>query len=300
VPAKTAFVIMPFSSTSTTTEQEWTEIYDHVFKGAFEGAGYECERAAPMTGSLLDSILDKLHRSEVVVADITDRNANVFYELGIRHCFRSGTIIVAQSGTQLPSDLHGLWYTQYGTRPAEVARFKEEIKRLLAAIEERGTRGDNPVSDYLEREQRSVSRFLQKDNLKKLGALVTELDGNRMVLNNRGSNREFLSYGCLDLLINTMYIDPGPGILSQAYELRVLLRRFEFGERTDGLLISATQRCEFLFGSILDLRNSIQLGKYAEPEQISFMGWNFVGDKANDAPPSAGGAPELDSSASAK
>src|SRR5215467_10347587 len=92
---KSAFVIMPFSDTASATAQRWTEIFKDVFKPAFEECGYSCERAKPMTGHLLDSIVENLATSTVALADVTDRNANVFYELGIRHSLKRGTIIVS-------------------------------------------------------------------------------------------------------------------------------------------------------------------------------------------------------------
>lgn len=92
---KDAFVIMPFSATASATEVQWTEVFQEVFKPAFEQCGYECDRAKPMTGSLTETIVERLRNARIVLADITDRNANVFYELGVRHSLRSGTIIVA-------------------------------------------------------------------------------------------------------------------------------------------------------------------------------------------------------------
>src|SRR5205823_2237845 len=88
---KQAFVIMPFSDTPSATEQQWTEIYSEVFRPAFDDCGYACDRAQPMTGHLLENIVERLATSSVVLADVTDRNPNVFYELGIRHSLKRGT-----------------------------------------------------------------------------------------------------------------------------------------------------------------------------------------------------------------
>ena len=63
-----------------------------------------------MIGNLAESIVERLRNSRIVLADVTDRNPNVFYELGVRHSLRSGTIIVAQNGQHVPSDLQGLWF----------------------------------------------------------------------------------------------------------------------------------------------------------------------------------------------
>jgi len=229
-----------------------------------------------MTGKVLDSIIGHIHAADVVLADITDRNANVFYELGIRHCLRKGTIIVSQPGHDLPSDLRGLWYTQYGLRPKEVSAFKDAIGRLLKIIEDDPERSDNPVSDYLERERSSISQFVLRDNIKKLGALFIEATGNYVLLNSGPPDEirtRLISYGCLDLLLETLYVDPGPETLAFAYELRSMLKRLQAGDSNVDLLASATGRSSTMASIATNLRESISRGVYAEPSTVSVMMW---------------------------
>jgi len=141
---------MPFSPTAS--ERNWTEVFERVFQPSLEDCGYSCKRAETSRGSLIASIVEGLVEADLVIADVTDRNANVFYELGVRHSLRRGTIIVSQGTDHVPSDLRGYWFLPYGLRPAEVAKFKADIKRIVAAFEEHPKRSDSPVSDYLDRE----------------------------------------------------------------------------------------------------------------------------------------------------
>ena len=145
MPPKRAFVIMPFSP--TLSEKDWAEVFENVFKPALEECGYECSRAETSRGSLIASILEGLVEADLVLADVTDRNANVFYELGVRHSLRRGTIIVSNGTEHVPSDLRGYWFLAYGLRPAEVITFKAEIKRLVREFEDKPQRSDSPVSD---------------------------------------------------------------------------------------------------------------------------------------------------------
>lgn len=156
---RSVFVIMPFSATETCTESEWTDIYENVFRPAIEDCGYSCEKAQPETGSLIKTILEKLKSSTIVLADITDKNPNVLYELGVRHCLSKRTIIVAQSADHIPSDLRGYWSIIYGTRPGEVKKFRTDIKKLIAKIENEPDKSDSPVSDYLVQEDRQVEEI---------------------------------------------------------------------------------------------------------------------------------------------
>lgn len=145
---------MPFSRTSSATEEEWTEIFETFLKPAVEGAGldYECRRSVATRGNVVGLITQDLNDAYVVLADLTDRNANVFYELGVRHALTNRTILLAQRREDIPFDLQGYanhiynWRTE-GGRESFAARLRE----LLAEIDTNPTRPDNPVSDFLGR-----------------------------------------------------------------------------------------------------------------------------------------------------
>lgn len=151
---RTCFVIMPFSTTSSCTEEEWTLIFEEFFKPAIEGAGldYECHRSVATRGNIVASILQELKESYVVLADLTDHNANVFYELGVRHSLKDRTILVAQKTEDIPFDLRAYafhiydWLTEDGKEA-----FANRITDLLSEIDSNPERPDNPVSDFLGR-----------------------------------------------------------------------------------------------------------------------------------------------------
>jgi len=273
---KDAFVIMPFSGTATCTESQWTEIYDNVFRPAFEGCGYSCERAMPMTGSLAASIIDRLRCARIVLADLTDRNPNVFYELGIRHCLKKGTILAAQGAHHIPSDLTGYWFVDYATSPGAVTRFKAEIKRLATMIDAEPEKSDNPVPDYLDKEHINIQGHLRRDAIKKLGALFTELTGLNNILAEMPANPElarFLSSDCLELLCHTMYIDVGPTLLSSAYELVYRLTQLRQDAGNSALLVETQLAVRGLSAEVQKLREMLLRGEYNEPPVVSTMVW---------------------------
>lgn len=263
---------MPFSETSSCTEAQWTEIFEDIFRPAFTDLGYPCERAKPTIGNLTGSIVHQLRTSRIVLADLTDRNPNVFYELGVRHALGLGTIIVAQGEKHVPSDLRGYWFLSYGIRPAEVRIFKNNIARLVREIEAAPDQSDNPVADYLQKEHAVVSEYAQRENLKKLSALCTEITGNVADLRSR---IEYISYGCLELLLQTRYIDPGPEILKEAYELWHILQTIGSQSRdTTGEFIETTiSRLQLFHAAITAIIGSIGSGEFEEPEKVSTMVW---------------------------
>lgn len=151
---RTCFAIMPFSATTSCTEEEWTLIFDAIIKPAIEGSGleYECRRSVATRGNIVASILQELKETYVVLADLTDQNANVFYELGVRHALKDRTILIAQKEEDIPFDLRAYAYHIYDWQTDEGKHaFAIKITELLSEIDNNPNRPDNPVSDFLGR-----------------------------------------------------------------------------------------------------------------------------------------------------
>lgn len=151
---RTCFVIMPFSTTTSCTEEEWALLFEALFKPAIEGADldYECRRSVATRGNIVASILQELKESYVVLADLTDHNANVFYELGVRHSLKDCTILIAQKEEDIPFDLRAYAYHIYNWRTEDGKEaFTTRITELLSEIDSNPDRPDNPVSDFLGR-----------------------------------------------------------------------------------------------------------------------------------------------------
>ena len=146
------FVIMPFSATASCTEDEWTQIFEQVLKPAVESAGldYVCRRSVATRGNIIGAIVQDLNDSYVVLADVTDKNANVFYELGVRHAIKDRSILIAQKREDIPFDLQAYAYHVYGWKtPEERQALADKIRQLLVEIDSNPDRPDNPVSDFL-------------------------------------------------------------------------------------------------------------------------------------------------------
>ncbi len=110
------FVVMPFASTRKPPirRDQWEDIFRSTFKPAIEAAGYSCARSPDVPGNFVQGIVQSLETADLVLADLTGMRPNVFYELGVRHARRVGTIMVAQDLRQVPSDLRTYWTLQYG------------------------------------------------------------------------------------------------------------------------------------------------------------------------------------------
>ncbi|MBN1348478.1 response regulator [candidate division KSB1 bacterium] len=149
---KTCFVIMPFSATPSCTKQQWLDIFKNLIKPAVEESGYEyeCIRSEPLVGNIIENMLDKLNRADIVIADLTDKNPNVFYELGVRHALRNLTILIAQNVDDVPFDLRPYATQIYDWKTTDGRHnFKEQIKLTIKLLEENPNEAVSPVRKYL-------------------------------------------------------------------------------------------------------------------------------------------------------
>ena len=152
---KKCFVIMPFSSTGNTSSKDWTFIYEKIIVPAVEESDFEfeCKRAKATRGNIIKEIVNDLNDSDLVIADMTDNNANVCYELGIRHGRTVGTILLAQERKFLNIfDLHNYASHVYDWRtPPGRKKMTKKIRELLKDFLEDPLKLDNPAQDFLHR-----------------------------------------------------------------------------------------------------------------------------------------------------
>src|SRR5215468_5786806 len=127
------FVVMPFGrKTVDDLIVDYDEVYAQIFKPAAEMAGYQVARIddIPESGSIPEQYLRELYRADVVLADVSASNSNVFYELGIRHAVSSaGTVLVAWHGARLPFDIAHLRVVFYRTEEGERDVARQEIAK---------------------------------------------------------------------------------------------------------------------------------------------------------------------------
>ncbi len=120
------FVIMPFN-------QEYNAVYtDHVKKVAHE-LGLSVRRADERldSGEIMKAIWDDIFHAKVVLAECTERNANVFYELGIVHTLGKPTVMIRRKGKNAPFDISGLRWIEYQYTPPGMTEFEQQLAAVV-------------------------------------------------------------------------------------------------------------------------------------------------------------------------
>jgi hypothetical protein len=290
---KLCYVIMPFPKTRLRSEAEWTEVFTNVISPAVEGSGlnYECRRSEATTGNLIKAIVGSLYDANVVIADLTDRNPNVFYELGVRHAFRNRTILIAQKRDHIPSDLVGYASHVYRWKTSQDKKdFAKHVRALIKRINSEIDRADNPVADFLSDRSRSILQFEQQTNERMLTALSLELGTLEIVVNifkehaDKGQKTpaSVLSCPALDHLIATQYIN-NKNFAKEANVFRSLLMLLSLHGISSGTVDSLSSMAGHMRTSTDSLLAAMRSGDSIESLDLPEYNLKFTVQAADEA-----------------
>jgi tetratricopeptide (TPR) repeat protein len=134
------FIAMPFGVKKDPrlgVEIDFNSIYENGIKPAFEGLPVEYIRADEERGGGLihQQMFERLLLAEVAIVDVTSDNANVFYELGIRHAARPQSTIIMSANAGLPFDINMMRTIIYKLEDGKLT--EEAGKNLAEAIAKR-------------------------------------------------------------------------------------------------------------------------------------------------------------------
>jgi len=133
------FVIMPYGQKEDIDGQviDFDEIYQCIIKEAVDMLpGLVCQRCDDIDapGWIHKRMLRHIYEDPVAIVDTSTLNANVFYELGVRHALRkSVTVLIHRAGTTWPFNISGLNSIEYNTTPRAVKEAKKKISAVIAS-----------------------------------------------------------------------------------------------------------------------------------------------------------------------
>lgn len=158
MPTPLCFILMPFGKKKSASGQEidFDTVYQQLIAPAVTAAGMEPLRAdeEQVNGIIHKPMFERLLLCEYAVADLTTANANVFYELGVRHAAKPHTTVLlyAEASGQLPFDVALLRALPYrltqGGRVATKDKSRELLRKQLQAARQPTT--DSPLYQLLD------------------------------------------------------------------------------------------------------------------------------------------------------
>lgn len=121
-------VMMPF-------EAKFNTVYE-TLRSAAGDAGMRCERADDIwkNDHILDDVLELIWTARLVVSDLTDKNANVFYETGIAHTIGRDVVLVTQSIEHVPFDLRSIRALTYLPNSEGLASLRGALSARIKTV----------------------------------------------------------------------------------------------------------------------------------------------------------------------
>ncbi len=152
---KLCFVIMPIGKREDGSYERWKNVYENIIKPAVQKADPDisCFRADEETkaGGIMDDIISHLHTDFLCIADLSDRNSNVYYELGLRDSWHNRTILITQKHEDAVFDKFGDRALLYHETDLNfIRKFERDIAGAINDIFRNPDSIRNPVQRYLE------------------------------------------------------------------------------------------------------------------------------------------------------
>jgi hypothetical protein len=122
-------VFMPFSA-------ELEPVYQDHLKSVAQRVGRSIARADDFftNDQIINEIWTALVSAKLIIADCTQRNPNVFYEIGLAHAVGKPTILITQNSDDIPFDLRHRRYLKYELTPRGMKSFEESLEKTINTI----------------------------------------------------------------------------------------------------------------------------------------------------------------------
>jgi len=148
---KICFVIMPISDQDDYEKGHFARVYQHIIKPACELAGFKPVRADDevKTNYIVVDIIKKVLDSHIVICDLSAKNPNVLYELGIRQSFNKKSVLIKDKKTNRIFDIQGLRTIDYDEN-LRIDEVQKSISTIAKTIKETYEQNDDEVNSLIQ------------------------------------------------------------------------------------------------------------------------------------------------------
>ena len=266
---KKCFIIMPISTPEGYTENHFKQVYETIIAPAVVKAGYEPYRVDDdrICDSIIDKILRNLVECEMAVCDLSSRNPNVMYELGIRQAYGKKVVLIQDEKSQPIFDVSAINTVFYNSRriyedviasqnnisEAIISTAKEDSISLMsianmrpATIEAQSENDDKQISEKLLLSILSTVRRLEQSQVMQSRKLNVPITSNDYIL-----ARYFDLQNDIDKAISRQKVDKD--------ELDYYRRKISFFISEllhDSIMLSDEQKD--ILASAINIRNKLQ------------------------------------------
>jgi hypothetical protein len=178
-------VVMPISEIDGCPESHWQDVKEILFE-AIEAAEFEPNLVsdADDIGIIQKRIIHNLYENPIVVCDVSGKNPNVMFELGIRLAFDKPTIIVKDDKTEYSFDTAAIEHLEYprDLRFSKINAFKDSLTEKIQGTHDRATK-DKTYTTFLKHFGTFVVPRLDTQEVPRDAFILTELQALRKSIN---------------------------------------------------------------------------------------------------------------------
>lgn len=150
--SKTCFVIAPIGKPGTEVRTRSDQVFRHIIVPGASACGFNAVRADHISepGIITSQIIQRLVSEPMVIADLTGSNANVFYELAVRHSVKKPVIQIIDAADPIPFDVAATRIIQFDYRDLDsAAHARDQITNQIRTIESSPNDIDTPITAAL-------------------------------------------------------------------------------------------------------------------------------------------------------
>lgn len=173
---KTCFIVMPISDQDGYDKGHFTRVYNHIIKPACDKAGFEPIRADDeiKTNYIALDIVKKIISSDLVLCDLSSKNPNVLYELGIRQAFNKRVVLIKDKKTGRIFDIQGFRTIDYD-ESLRIDEVEKSIASISNTLKETSTSKDGEVNSFIQLLSIQPAEITNKIELSQESSLIMDM-----------------------------------------------------------------------------------------------------------------------------
>ncbi len=172
---KKCFIIAPIGEEGSDTRNRSDKVLKHIIRPAVKECNYEPIRADKIAepGIITSQVIQRLLNDDLVIADLTEKNPNVYYELAVRHAVNKPFVQIIEEGESISFDIAGMRTISVNHHDLDSAdNCKQELIKQIHFVEKDMSKVDTPISVAIDLESlRKSKNPLEKSTTKIISML---------------------------------------------------------------------------------------------------------------------------------
>ncbi|EHM49194.1 hypothetical protein [Yokenella regensburgei] len=212
------FVIMPIADMQGYEPRHFDRVYNHIIKPSCDLAEFEPIRADDVTSSnfIVLDILRRIIECDIAICDLSGRNPNVMYELGLRQAFNKKTVLIKDEKTVSPFDVQAFRYCEYDSA-LRIDNAQANIQSVSKSLKSTYAGDDNDINSIVQLLRIQPAQLGEKTILSQENSLLLKAirEIEKKIIPSRQNNNPISNNTILNVNEIKHYSNPGESLSMQ-------------------------------------------------------------------------------------